>query len=163
MSPYTSYLVLEEVELADRDRIIPVAPAGQSGRISGFPKNGGTKVMEAAAAQPVGAVAVRASKASREMKEAEAVQTHTGVQRVGSRMFFLKNAVWVDQDYTDQKTLDLKAGSDAVVNLMLEYPETVKFLALGDSVIFAFKGKFIKVSDEGKDQMKREEIRRMFR
>jgi Ca-activated chloride channel family protein len=162
MSPYTSYLVQEEDKL---EEIVDVRRDAEPGTVLQRRKSGegAGRAMDLAAAPAVGAVAVRNSKVSREMKEAESVPSMEGLQRVRGRTFYMREGFWVDQEYTDQKTIDLKAGSDAVVNLMLEFPETAKFLAMGEKVIFKFKDRFVKVSDQGEESLSRDEVREMFR
>ncbi len=159
MSPYTSYLVQEDEAVTDRPPVMP-----DPGRFVIPPQTVGKdgKLMDAAAPFPVGGVAVQASKAAREMKEAETVSEESGVRHAGGKIFLFAGGYWMDREYRNEKTLDLKAGSDAVVNLMLEYPESAKYLALGDRVVFAVRGKYVRISGEGKESMTREALRSFF-
>jgi Ca-activated chloride channel family protein len=170
MSPYTSYLVQEEA-LADQNvrTISPgiIYPAGRSKDTAGV---GGIRtsaqafhINGVAMAPESGVLAVQLSKKSREMKEAEAVSDEFWVKHIRGRTFYLKDEIWVDNDYTDQKTIDMKYGSMAYTELALTYPDLVKFLALGEKVIFKYKDRFIKISDTGREKIAKEEISNLFK
>jgi hypothetical protein len=110
-----------------------------------------------------GVQAVKLSKKSREMKEAEAVSDAFWVKHIRGRTFYLKDEIWVDNDYTDQKTIDIKYGSMAYTELALAYPDLAKFLALGEKTIFKYKDRFIKISDTGREKITKEEISNLFK
>ncbi|MFC1502122.1 VIT domain-containing protein [bacterium] len=169
MSPYTSYLVKEEA-LADQDvRVISpgiVMPASRdkgNGRVGGVRASKQTFHIDGVALAPESGVqAVQMSKKSREMKEAEAVADEAWVKHVRGSTFYLKDKFWVDNDYSDQKTINIKYGSDAYTELALTYPDFGKYLALGEKVIFKYKDRFIKISDSGKETFTKRELNRLF-
>jgi len=168
MSPYTSFLVQEEM-FADQDsRIIspgivaPVSMQGSGGTRGARKKSRTYHVDGVAMAPESGADAVRMSKASREMKEAEAPSHSIGVKHTNGRTFYLRDEFWTDSDFQDQKTLNIKYGSEAYTQLALTYPKLAKFLAMGEKVIFQYKSRFIKIGDTGKETMSKKEITGLF-
>jgi len=167
MSPYTSYLVQEEDFLADGNpQTLPgMMPAPASGRgNTAFESAGAGKKAESivvSAPMDKGTHAVRLSKRSREMKEASAVADEATVRYVGARTFYLRDGFWMDGEYTDEKTLDIKYASQAYVNLMLTFPDAAKFCALGETVIFKYKGVFVKISDKGREDIAEKELKRL--
>jgi len=112
-----------------------------------------------------GQLAVRMSKMSREMKEkdSEGLEDSEYVKRIGDRTFYLKNDFWIDGEYKDEKTIDIKYSSPAYMDLILTYPEIAKFAALGEKVIFKLKDNFIKISEQGKENLSQQELRKMFK
>ena len=166
MSPYTSYLVQEEEMLAGR-RVVGGTlprPMQDAFRVEGA-ASGAARISAHPESAPMdkGAFAVQMSKQSREMKEADAIGTHDLVKRVGNRTFYYIDDIWVDGEYDEDETIDIRYGSQAYIDLLLAHPELAKFAALGEKVIFQYKGKYIRISEEGKDQFTVDEIARLFR
>ena len=169
MSIYTSYLVLEDEaeEFADADRVIP-PPIFQSSVQSSKVMNLGAGISkgkrgEAKMAYTSGAGAVKMSKDTRLLKEAEAVQSHEAVKRVGSRTFILQNSLWTDSEYNGEKLIEIKYGSKAYEQFALKYFNQAKYLALGEKVIFKFKDKFVKISDTGIEQFADDKLEKLFK
>jgi len=169
MSPYTSFLVQEDDVMAHDMSV-------QSGRNlhrradmlyidaeSSVTAGAGEKSF-APAAMDKGQFAVRMSKMSREMKEmeSEGFQDSQYIKRIGNRTFYFKNDFWIDGEYKDEKTVDIKYSSQAYVEFILAYPEAAKFAALGEKVIFKFKEKFVKIADKGMESLTRNELTRLF-
>ena len=154
LSPLTAYLVREEGQTL-QDAAAPMLLGGSGANV---------RAMNVATAPSVsGAQAVQMSKGLREMKEAEAPAQAAEVRRVGTRTFFMRDGLWVDGGYTDEETVNLRRGSQALTELMAAYPEVIRFLGLGEKVLFDLKGRFVKVSDQGRETWKTGEMARLFR
>ena len=97
------------------------------------------------------------------MKEAENVSGESNARIISNRTFHFDGEFWVDNEFKDEKTLDIKYASEAYKNLIFTFPETGKFLSMGEKLIFKFKGKFIKVSEAGKKSLSKEELQKMFK
>ncbi len=105
---------------------------------------------------------VKMSQKVRSMKEAEALSDNSFFKKAGNRSFYCKEECWVDTEYKNEKTIDIKFGSQAYTQLILTYPEIAKTAALGEKVIFKFKDKFVKISDEGKEKLSKKELEKLF-
>jgi len=102
------------------------------------------------------------SKQSREMKEAVSISNSQYIKRIGTRTFYFKDDFWVDSEYKDETTIDIKFSSDAYTDLILTNPDVAKFLTLGENVIVKYKGKFLKISDKGKERLSENELNNLF-
>jgi len=168
MSPYTSYLVQEEVLIVDGRRILspnarPTGGINQADRAYEAAAGLKTSAMQGANAPMVSGIhAVKMSKQSREMKEAEALTDDDYIKVIGSRTFYFKDDFWVDSEYNDEKTMAIKYSSQAYIDLLLSYPKIAKFLTLGEKVIFKYKRQFIKICDEGKETFSKYELKKLF-
>jgi Ca-activated chloride channel family protein len=170
MSPYTSFLVQEEGDLAYEMSTQPVRILHQrTDALYLDHDNGITAGIEKKSTAPApmdkGRFAVRMSKMSREMKEkeTEGLRDTQYVKRIGARTFYFKNDFWVDGEYKDEKTIDIKYSSQAYTDLVLTYPEVAKFVAIGEKLIFKFKNKFIKISDKGREKFPQDELKKLFK
>jgi len=165
MSPYTSFLVQEEEELAGRDRVhlgqgVPFATMDAS---SNAPLAAPAKRAGKGEANKVGGMyKVKMSKQTRSMKEAESLSSDELIKRAGKRSFFKRGEFWIDAEYTDEKTIDIKYGSQAYSEMILTYPGVAKFVALGEKVIFKFKNRFVKIDEEGKEKFTKKEFEKLF-
>ena len=172
MSPYTSYLIQEDDAIAYHpmrlnqprlSRGVPAPdmagakPGYESARISVMADQGAGNYSAGS-----GQLAVKISKRSRQMKEAESLSTNQYIKRIGTRTFYFKDEFWTDSEYKDEKTIDIKYSSAAYLDLILTYPGISKYLALGEKVIVKYKGKFIKISDKGKEKLSKQELKYLF-
>lgn len=167
MSPYTSYLVQEEEPLAFRQRIPSpsgIVPARDAVSADvAYEALAGVQKAEATNAPVVSGIhAVQMSKQSKKMKEAEALADDEFVRRIGPRTLYFKDGFWVDSEYDEEETVDIRYSSQAYMNLILTYPDVAKFFTLGEKVIFKYKGKFIKICDKGKEDFSKDELRMLF-
>jgi Ca-activated chloride channel family protein len=167
MSPYTSFLVQEEeLAAAGLPDSVPwmMRMTPESSNLyypdAAISVTGERKSVDAN--DSYGMIAVKMSKKSRAMKEAEAPQESQFIKRIGTRTFYFKNEFWVDGEYKDEKTIDIKYSSQAYTDIILAHPEMAKFVALGEKVIFKFKGKFIRISETGKERFAENELKRLF-
>jgi Ca-activated chloride channel homolog len=165
MSPYTSFLVQEEEEMADKDRFhlgqgVPLSTMDAS---INAPMAVPSKRAGAGEAKKVGGVyQVKMSKQTRTMKEAETISADQKIKRAGKRSFYKKGEFWIDTEYNEEKTINIKYGSQAYTELILTYPEIAKIVAMGDKIIFKFKDRFVKISEKGKEKMSKKELRSLF-
>ncbi len=165
MSPYTSFLVQEEEELVDRDSFHsrPGAPIRTMDASANAPLAASVKGEGAREAKKMGGVYnVKMSKQTRTMKEAETISADQMIKRAGKRSFYKKDKFWLDTEYNEEKTINIKYGSQAYTELILTYPEIAKIVALGDKIIFKFKDKFVKISEEGKEKISKRELKKLF-
>ena len=168
MSPYTSYLVQEEELMAFRQDIPSpsgIIPARDAIRADAAYEaaSGVNKTGAHALNVPMvsGVYAVQMSKQSKKMKEAKTLADDEFMRRIGSRTFYFKDGFWVDSEYEEEKTVDIKYSSQAYMDFILTYPDAAKFLTLGEKVIFKYKDKFIKICEEGKENLSKDELRKL--
>ena len=164
MSPYTSFLIQEEdKQMADHFRPVLPMSSGEKGRGLSAEAMDFSGVNISAAPQSMGGVnQVKMSQKVRSMKEAEALSDNSFIKRAGNRSFYWKENFWIDTEYNAEKTIDIKYGSQAYTELILSYPEIAKMASLGEKVIFKFKGKFVKISDNGKKKLSKKELGKLF-
>jgi len=186
LTPYTSYLVLED-EKADQvrpqppvswgGRPQPDVSAGDSGRAWSlnalrrsrevqapeYRGRGGRNEFSATE----GENAVKAAKEVRSLKEADVAGVETltppdmrdQIKRVGRTTFYLMEGVWVDARYTEGlKTLRVKFGSEAYFQICGRDPELKRLMSVGARVLFVWKGKAIEVGPEGKERVTPQEL-----
>ena len=149
VTPYTSYLVTDDIKVAGR-RAMPrevtaMAPGVAGGTGPGkdlYDKLGST-----------GAAGVARSKAEKSLSESESVnlpdQYLSKTKTAVGKTFQLKDAVWVDTEYKDDSTLprvELKFGSDEFFAVLTKEPKLADFFALGEKVIVVFGGKVYRVT-----------------
>lgn len=163
MSPYTSFLVQEEMPHAQSMNARPDVGSYRRMEKKSVDNNltvGAEAYAPATAPMDQGAQAVKYSKASREMKEKESGSSKDAdyVKRIGDRTFYWQDSLWVDSEYKNEKTIDIKHGSQAYLDLILTYRDVAKFMALGERVIFQLKGKFVKISEKGKENFDQNEL-----
>jgi len=170
MSPYTSFLVQEDDVMAhdisaEPTRILHKRADALYIDSENAASAGAGKKLSTPAAMDKGQYAVRMSKMSREMKEmeSEGFQDSQYIKRIADRTFYFKNDFWIDGEYKDEKTVDIKYSSQAYVELILTYPEIAKFAALGEKVIFKFKEKFVKIADKGMESLNRDKLNKIFK
>ena len=109
-----------------------------------------------------GANQVKMSQKVRSMKEADALSENSFIRRAGNRSFYWEDDFWVDTEYNKEKTIDIKYGSRAYTELILTYPQIAKIASMGEKVIFKFKCKFVKISDDGKEKLSKKELGKIF-
>jgi Ca-activated chloride channel homolog len=136
VTPYTSYLVTEELFLGERAQEQIVEK--QFSELQAMPEApvSGQEAVQRAADQ--GALA------GAESVEAPAHEAADLVRHVGSRTFIFKDSVWVDTAFDPEKmgTTRVEFLSDDYFRLVAAYPELGPAFALGPQVI-AFAGQSI--------------------
>lgn len=157
VTPYTSYLALEN-EQTSLNFVSPAPrPAKRAGGFSGGLLRGQPNDAPAPAAQSVtidtGAAAVQQSKRARALKEVDSIQredTRTdAVQRVGGKTFYLIEGVWTDSEFKAEAKLPetvLTFGSDEYFALLKQVPKLASYFALGERVVVVFEGRVYRVN-----------------
>jgi len=54
-------------------------------------------------------------------------------------------------------------ASQAYIDLVLTFPDVAKVFSLGEKIIFKYKGRFIKISDSGKEKITKNEWKKMLK
>ena len=156
MSPYTSFIVLEDRStVLSQTSGVPASPVRY--------KRAAKEAVGFAAPTATGASAVQMSKSLRAMREVEQIvnKDQADVRYVNGRTFYFRDNMWVDSEYKEQKTLDIKKGSQAYINLLLTFPELGKFMSLGDEIIVGFKDKFIHIGSKGIEKASGKKLKKM--
>jgi Ca-activated chloride channel family protein len=159
VTPYTSYLIVEDELPPQRDGIaLPGRPTpmprpelfegGIRPRSDNSSKAAGERAAAAPAAKPMaqnadrfgltsGRDALLISEAIRDYKESEVKQEETrgAVRVIDGHTFNLINGHWADTTEAKVlKTITVKFGSDAYFKLLSDKPELAQFFALGEKV-----------------------------
>jgi Ca-activated chloride channel family protein len=145
VTPYTSYLVTEDVKVALRQ------PPGSPRRMNEEAKRALSSVAMAPGAAE-GAAGVARSRADKDMAQADqAIQLDsylTTVRSVDGKTFTLKDGVWVDTEFKENSAMprvELKFGSDEFFNLLAREPGLAEYFSLGQKVVVVYKGKVYRV------------------
>jgi Ca-activated chloride channel family protein len=149
ITPYTSYLILEEGTEADRERLSwgatePLSDAPSPGRGTSVDALAST-MSDALAEKPVsgeGAVGLSRYLAKERKASNLAVnKQETGVVRyAGEKRFVLRGDVWVDEEYRDDMdVIEIEFLGDDYFALLDEHPALKHILALGRNVTFVFE------------------------
>ena len=174
VTPYTSYLALEENAAARDGQPVTRADASRrprpsitrlpsNGRSAGITGGAGTagappppkEEKEAAAKAKTGEFAVRMSRQTRAQQEAaresdsEDVVNAQSVRRVGDKTFYLREGVWVDAEFKEDARLAetaLAFGSEEYFALVKREPQLARYFSLGERVVVVFKGRVYRVN-----------------
>ncbi len=183
VTPYTSYLVVEDEKFLTEDRprrpgvVGPPRPEPQRWSRSGerpvarnrmfdsaAPAAGAMEARAPALGQrealqaSSGESAVAASKAIRRMasaRKAEDLDGAESISRAGGRTFQLRGGIWVDTSIgsNDPVRLRIRALSDAYFAALRLNPTLKSILALGDRVRVKLGGSVVEFGPEGKEQL----------
>lgn len=154
VTPYTSYLALEEGEAT---RITSAQPR------PGRPASRGFGAMNApGAASPADSVsrvgvvtgqeAIQQSKAAREQQDLSVLKDKTrtdAVRRAAGKTFYLIEGVWTDSEFKATSKLPetvLTFGSDEYFALLRQNPKLGEYFALGERVVVVLEGRVYKVN-----------------
>lgn len=176
LTPYTSYLVVEDKDLPGPNLRRVMAPPPSAGAPGPFLEEAKGRFDSLSSSQE-GADAVSAAREMNMMKQAEspmpssasggrtgrgsgspsiAPAPRDGIQapisrEIGDRTFYLLDGKWVDGSVTSEKAdIKVKAYSPAYFELAKKYPALNKYLALGDKLVLKIEGKTVEItSDEG--------------
>lgn len=170
LTPYTSYLVLEDNEQLGpnlRSSMIP-----QSMPSAAFDEGKAKYSVDRLQSLSDGAEAVGASREMNSLKMAAEPQsysmspsqsrrdghTNSGLKnpdqkQVDAKTFYLIDGKWVDSEIRDQKPqITIRSMSDAYFKLCGKYPELARFLSAGERVIVKFAGKIIEISPDNGEE-----------
>ncbi|HEX8179927.1 MAG TPA: VIT and VWA domain-containing protein [Pyrinomonadaceae bacterium] len=175
VTPYTSYLALEENTIARRqvtDRSVTgrdplvLAPSNRAPKSGPMGVAGSGLPAPSPAAPPMGvsdsvtvtsgASAVRQSKTARAKQEAlsvdkddEAAATAGGARQAGGKTFYLRDGVWTDAEFKQSARLPettLAFGSEAYFDAIKREPKLADFFALGERVVVVYRGRVYRVN-----------------
>lgn len=155
VTPYTSYLVQEDESFTNlrprRDGI---------GFQSAMPAPAAEKAMDAT----TGAVAVQLSRSIRTMQEAEVAPEAAapGLVAVNGRTLRQEGeGAWMDVDFDAEKdeAVQIKFASEAYFAFLRMYPEARAFAKLGAQVTFRFGNGYVRIGEDGREQMSEAELR----
>ncbi len=140
ITPYTSFLV-DEGNLSEEDAAAAVYRA---------------------AAPTSGASAVQAATALRDLAESAAAPTESeAVRIVGDRAYFLRDGFWTDSLFSSEETLDLRAYSSAVFDLLHLLPWVAPHLAVGDRIILRVGDVYVRIGADGAETLSSDAITRL--
>jgi Ca-activated chloride channel family protein len=173
VTPYTSYLALEESARPVTNMTPGVVGAAPNAGLTGLPTNrrggaGGAATARDSPPPPPMAAPREAAKATtgeyavRESKRARAQQdalraddderaAGAGVKRVGDKTFYMRDGVWVDSEFKPEAKLPetaLEFGGEEYFALLKREPQLARFFALGERVLVVYKGRVYKVSSK---------------
>ncbi len=142
VTPYTSYLILEEERAGRLTRSRPQsvfdAPAPMAQRA------------EEAFKSVTGKLSVGLSQDLVAEKKKDVIDNrgNEAVRFIGGRTFYLNAERWLDAEYKENmKTVDVEFLSDAYFKLLDDHPELAKFLSLGSHVTCVLDGVAYVVTD----------------
>jgi Ca-activated chloride channel homolog len=152
VTPYTSYLALEDQRVSSNIVNQPVMRRGASG--GGF---GNLSSMRPAEAPKVmtqtGADAVQQSKMQREQQEKVRIDNDDvrkdAVRRVADKTFYLIDGVWTDSEFKAESKLPetvLVFGSDEYFALLKQNTKLGSYFALGERVVVVVDGRVYRVN-----------------
>ena len=141
MTPYTSYLVLEEKGSLEQLGIR--AEEAPSVRSEGMKL---AKAME----DRTGEASVAAAKDLKEMKGRSVLPglSAATVKHVGAKTFYLRGGAWVDSAYREgMKTTNLLPFSGAYFELLKRAPELAKYLAISKNLVVVHGSACYRISE----------------
>jgi Ca-activated chloride channel family protein len=156
VTPYTSFLV-QEPQLAltqsGRDQLsrgaVAPAPTSRAGGPSAAPAPAG----QLAAGERSGEKAVERAALESQLKVSEqaAAPTVQQLRQVGDKTFLFSQNAWLDTAFDASKAQAeaIVFGSDRYFQLLSQYPEMGRYLALGDQVTVVLNGVAYAIGGEG--------------
>ena len=158
VTPYTSYLALEEGQVSRRDvnNLIMNEPPRPATGLGGFKKMSGPSAAPASTPMPqavTGVDAIQQSKQARAQQERVMLKdedTRTdAIKRVAGKTFYLIEGVWTDSEFKAETRLPetvLVFGSDEYFELLKQNPKLGSFFSLGERVVVVLDGRVYKVN-----------------
>lgn len=156
VTPYTSYLALEESEERRFSMIAPgqnrpAAKRDTSGGGLSAPKP--TPVPSSVVSVQSGVVAVEQSKRAREQQTVDKIANddapRDAVRRAAGKTFYLTNGVWTDSEFKAESKLpetSVKFGSDAYFELLKQVPKLASYFSIAEQVVVVFDGRVYRVT-----------------
>ncbi|MBZ5554835.1 MAG: VIT and VWA domain-containing protein [Acidobacteriia bacterium] len=150
-TPYTSFLITED----DRRAMRQIPTGGVVGGVVGGPASKSAPspaaTMSVDMAAQSGSNAVQSSVTLQRLKAAERAESSglNNVRYVRNKTFMLKEGVWVDSQYDEQKSLPvvkIEFGSDEYFKLAAQLPGASEYFSLGTKVRFVLDGKVYEVT-----------------
>jgi Ca-activated chloride channel family protein len=159
VTPYTSYLVLEDEDSEMLSSAFREAPAAEAfgGSIDGLTVRKGKQSLWTGAApdeagkahsRGTGSRATIMSKDVAERKEQSIAEAPLGekVKHVENKTFYRDDDGWVDADFDESMDVtEIKFMSDEYFELLVKLPESGKYLSLGKKITFVHGGKAYRI------------------
>lgn len=151
VTPYTSYLATDG-SLANIARDAPAAERMRmlSSGAAKAEKKSGSDAVKMSIQQNSAQMNSRAvADDSKDADEQIVVKNSTQNQFVGNKNFINQSSVWIDSEYSESSRLpevSIKFASDEYFKLVETDREVVQYLALGEQVIFLWKGKVYRIT-----------------
>jgi len=136
VTPYTSFLVTE-----DRRHFESFAPGADEGEMD-------MMTAPSMLTEETGGFAMESAERMKSLKGTDSVLDYglMSIKQVGDRTFFFRDDVWIDSRYDEGVSLtDLKFDSDKYWDFLSDHPDSGKYLAMGERVIFEYDGVWYQV------------------
>ena len=162
ITPYTSYLVLEEGTDADRERLSRAAPQSvvtddmhvrggrrEEVRLKIQALSGMVTTSDESAPSVSGKAATEVSRDIAELKEQSVLKRDEtgGTRFVGKKRFVLRGDEWVDAEFEDDMDVEeIEFLSEEYFRFLDAHPEVKDYLALGEKVTFVFNNKAYRIT-----------------
>lgn len=161
LTPYTSWLVLEDIKRNPRLATTPAPGNALRGRLSA-PGISEELNHEADAMRPnsvSGDGAVGASRKAQDLSKGDYYldkeegfgrAVHEVVKQVGDKTFYLSNGIWYDSQYDlkdKDKITKIKYLSDEYFDLIKQSPQVAKYLAVGEKMVVCFGDKIYEITN----------------
>jgi hypothetical protein len=151
VTPYTSYLVLEQENRTALNMSPRAAIVGGMGSERARRRSGSADEVLAVSGRP----AVELSKEKSELKDADKVIRASAspvstMRQIAGKTFYLIGDVWTDSSFEDDASLPvvkLKFGEDEYFNLIGREPKLADYFALGQRVVVVWEGKVYRVEE----------------
>lgn len=157
VTPYTSYLALEDGAVSRLTRITPAPSVGgvSSERFRGVrpakskdsPPNAPPNV---SVTTGVDAIQLsRQSRASQELQTLGNEARNEAVRRAGGKTFYLVDDVWTDSEFKREAGLPetvVKFGSEEYFALLKQHPKLGTYFSLAERVVVVFEGRVYRVN-----------------
>ncbi|MBN2014592.1 MAG: VWA domain-containing protein [Candidatus Altiarchaeota archaeon] len=139
MTPYTSFLVEVDTEYGQPVRM-------EETRNLLYDILGGVSFKAT-----TGADAVHSAEQMQDLKGSEVYESGSeSVKSVGAKVFYLKDGVWVDNEYSpEMDTENVAYGSESYFQMVRDYPQVGRYLSLGKEVKLCIGGKCFDIGEEG--------------
>jgi hypothetical protein len=157
VTPYTSYLALEEREVsvnAPRQSVTRRgATFGGFGNMNAPPSPASSPKVMAESVIVTGADAVQQSKAQREQQDVIRINDDAvrkdAVKRIAGKTFYLIDGVWTDSEFKAESKLPetvLVFGSDEYFALLKQNTKLGSYFSLGERVVVVLDGRVYRVN-----------------
>jgi Ca-activated chloride channel family protein len=158
VTPYTSYLALEESEGRRITGIQNSAPSRGRAGSGGFlnaPMSAPKPSADASATVNIqsGVVAVEQSKRAREQQSMDKITDDDtrkdAVRRTSGKTFYLINGVWTDSEFKVETRLpetSVSFGSEQYFALLKQFPKLASYFSLAEQVVVVFEGRVYRVT-----------------
>jgi Ca-activated chloride channel homolog len=162
VTPYTSYLALEDSAVSLRGLVYPGASTNAARKTMGGFSNSRPAKDAPANAPPTtglssvttttGADAVQLSRQARGQQESLNLveqQRTDAVRRVSEKTFYLIDDVWTDSEYKRDAGLPetvVSFGSEQYFALLKQYPKLGSYFSLAERVVVVFEGRVYRVN-----------------